>query len=141
MNLHWIANGSGSDETKRYVDQINKMHAGIWSRVPGAFSFAWEAQSAIILLSWYETFIRKTVGAKEEIHPNLKRAWPEWGERLTGHFQSEPSNGSTSFGDNYPRNWQELEDFVEWFQAFTFDEQCTEEDRIKGHETSEAFIY
>jgi hypothetical protein len=123
------------------VEQINKVHSGVWKRVPGTFSFAWEAQSAIILLSWYESYIRRTVGAKQNLHPNLKRAWPEWGERVTGHFRSEPANGSASFGVNYPRSWEELEDFIQWFQDFDWDSQRTEEDRRKGLETAEAFLH
>lgn len=141
FNLHWVKNGSSSDETKAHVETINKTHAAVWKRVPGAFSFAWEAQAAIILLSWYESFIRRTVGAKHPVDQVVKDAWPEWGERLTGHFRSEPSNGSIPFGINYPRSWQEIEDFVAWFQEFDWDEQRTEEDRIKGLETSEAFIH
>ena len=113
----------------------------MWKRVPGAFSFAWEAQAAIILLSWYESFIRRTVGAKQPVDQVVKDAWPAWGERLTGHFRSEPSNGSIPFGINYPRSWHEIEDFVAWFQEFDWDEQRTDEDRIKGLETSEAFIH
>jgi hypothetical protein len=139
-NLHWVRWGSGSEETKRYIEQINKIHAGIWSKTPGAFSFPWEAQAAIILLSWYESYMRRLVGANRDIHPHLKEAWPEWGERLTAHFRSEPSNGSMSFGVNYPRNWDELDRFAKWFIAADFEDQRTEEDVRKGHETSEAFI-
>ena len=141
MNLHWVHWGSGSQETKDYIEQINKIHAGVWSRVPGAFSFAWEAQAAIILLSWYEGYIRRTVGAKNDIPSQLKKAWPEWGERVTSHFKSEPANGSTSFGNNYPRSWDELDRFVGWFIAADFEDQRTEEDIAKGHETAEAFIH
>ncbi|CAK1365197.1 unnamed protein product [Cercospora beticola] len=119
FNLHWVKNGSSSNETKAYVETINKTHAAVWKRVPGAFSFAWEAQAAIV----------------------VKDAWPAWGERLTGHFRSEPSNGSIPFGINYPRLWHKIEDFVAWFQEFDWDEQRTDEDRIKGLETSDAFIH
>lgn len=140
FNLRWVFHGAGSPETKKYCEQINKVHTGIWNRVPGAFSFPWEAQNAIILLSYYETLMRRIVGADNEIHPKLKEAWPAWGERLTAHLKSEPQAGSVSFGCNYPRNWNELENFVEWFQEFDYSDQCTEEDRIKGYETAESFI-
>lgn len=136
-----MAYGSSAEETKAYIDQINKIHAGVWRRVPGAFSFAWDAQSAIILLSWYESYIRREVGAKQSVPSVVKRAWPEWGERVAGHFRSEPLSGSTSFGINYPRTWDEIEEFAEWLQGFSWDEQRTEEDRIKGHETAESFIH
>jgi hypothetical protein len=140
MNLHWVHWGSGSPETKDYIEKINKVHAGVWSKVPGAFSFAWEAQAAIILLSWYESYIRRTVGAKNDIPLQQKKAWPEWGERVTAHFRSEPTNGSSSFGNNYPRNWNELDRFANWFIDADFEDQRTEEDITKGHETAEAFI-
>lgn len=50
-------------------------------------------------------------------------------------------NGSTSFGNNYPRNWNELDRFADWYIAADFEDQRTEEDIIKGHETAEAFIH
>jgi phosphoribulokinase len=69
MNFHWIYHGSGSENTRKYVEQVNKLHALVWKRAPGTFSQAWDAQSAIILLSCYEALLRKMFGAKNDIHP------------------------------------------------------------------------
>ncbi|KAJ9145431.1 Eukaryotic translation initiation factor 3 subunit M [Pleurostoma richardsiae] len=140
-NLHWAYHGSTDPETVKYVGQINKIHAGVWKRSPGTISAPWEAQMAIIALSYFETWVRKVAGAKrQEIHPHVQAAWPAWGERLTGHFVSEPSDGSRSLGINYPRDWQELERFFFWFDEFPIEEQMTPEQLQKGHETAEAFI-
>lgn len=92
-------------------------------------------------MSWYESYIRRTVGTKNVIPSQLKKAWPEWGERVTAHFKSEPMNGSTSFGNNYPRYWNELDHFANRFIDADFEDQRTEEDIVKGHETAEAFIH
>jgi hypothetical protein len=139
-NLHWIHWGSGSPETQQYIEKINKTHAAIWKNVPGAFSHPWEAQMAVILLSWYEQYMRKEVGAKNEIHPQLKKAWPAWGERITGWFRGEPRDGSQSYGINYPRNFDEIDATAQWFIDFDFDDQRTQEDVRKSHETAESFI-
>jgi hypothetical protein len=40
MNFHWIYRGSGSEDTKNSVNQINKLHALVWKRAPGTFSQA-----------------------------------------------------------------------------------------------------
>jgi hypothetical protein len=143
MNFRWIYYGSGSEMTKSYVDKINNLHASVWKKAPGTFSLAWDAQSAIILLSCYESLLRKMFGAKRDVHPQLKRAWPEWGERLTGWFKSEQWDGnpSGSFGINYPRSWEELIAFAEWLIDFDMDSQRSEEDVVKGRETAEAFIH
>lgn len=142
FNFHWVYHGSGSEKTKEYVEKINQMHAIVWKRTPGAFTQAWDAQSAIILLSSYESLLRKMFGTKNDIHPQLKKAWPEWGERLTAWFKAEPVDGvPQTFGINYPRNWDEIVQFGQWLIDFDMDKQRSEEDRIKGHETAEAFIH
>ncbi|PSN67243.1 hypothetical protein BS50DRAFT_588230 [Corynespora cassiicola Philippines] len=141
FNLQWVYWGSGAKQTREYAEKINKIHAGVWKRAPGTFHFAWEAQAAIILLSWYENYIRTVVGAKKQIHPQLKKAWPEWGERLTSRLVPESGSVVPNFGINYPRNWGEIDAFANWFTNFDFDQQRTEEDTIKGHETAEAFIH
>ncbi|KAK5047675.1 hypothetical protein LTR84_006340 [Exophiala bonariae] len=141
FNLHWVHWGSGSAETREYCEKINRTHAQVWKSVPGAFAHPWEAQAAIILLSWYEQFMRRTVGASNDMHPQVQMAWPAWGERVTGWFKAEPGDGSLSFGINYPRDFKEVEEFCEWYCNFDFDDQRNAEDIQKTHETAESFIH
>lgn len=87
MNLYWAHWGSGSQETKNYCESINKVHAGVWNRVPGAFSFAWEAQAAIILLSWYESYMRRTVGAKKQYPVSIEEGMARVGRTSDSSLQ------------------------------------------------------
>ncbi|KAF4334744.1 reductase [Fusarium beomiforme] len=141
MNLHWMFYGSSAPETIKYINQVNKIHSAIWKRFPGTYSFPWEAQMAIIGLSYFETWVRKTVGARvAEAHPRIQEAYPAWGESLTAHFVTEPTDGTRSMGINYPRDWSEAVKFFYWFDDFPYEDQTTPEQRQQGHETAEAFI-
>lgn len=138
--LSWAYYGSDAPETAAHVESINKIHASIWKRLPGSFSTLWEGQMAVVGASFFEAWMRRVVGARKGIHPKVQAAWPKWGERLVSHFRTEPSDGSRSYGINYPRTWEELEAFFFWFNSIPFNEYVSSEQRRKGHETAEAFI-
>ncbi|SCO92680.1 uncharacterized protein FRV6_16808 [Fusarium oxysporum] len=96
---------------------------------------------AVVGLSYFETWVRKTVGARvTEVHPKIQAAYVAWGETLTGHFVTEPTDGTRTMGINYPRDWSELEKFFYWSDNFPCEEQTTPEQKQQGHETAEAFI-
>ncbi|KAL0937267.1 uncharacterized protein CTRU02_206998 [Colletotrichum truncatum] len=138
--LDWMWYGSGSDITQKRLASVNKIHASVWKQVPGAYSHPWEAEMAIIGAAYFETYLRKLVGARRtEPHANVQKAWPEWGERVCAQLRTEPLDGSRSFGINFPRNWEELEGFYLWFQRIPMERYTNEEDRRKAHEISEAF--
>ncbi|KAM0433332.1 hypothetical protein ACHAPT_004208 [Fusarium lateritium] len=139
--LDWMWWGSGSEETQRDIESINKIHVPIWNKVPGSYSAPWEGQMSIIGSAYFETYLRKLVGARnQEPHPHLAAALPAWVERTSAHFRTEPSDGSRSYGINSPRNWTELEAFYLWHQALPFDSFTNAEDREKGHKIAEAFL-
>ncbi|KAK0638135.1 hypothetical protein DIS24_g10116 [Lasiodiplodia hormozganensis] len=138
--LEWVYHGSGSPETAQSIGKINRLHAAIWKHVPGSYSAPFEGQMALVGAAYFEALVRKIVGARNDVNPKVKAAWPEWCERVAGHFVTEPSDGSRSYGINFPRNWDELEAFFYWFDGIAFEEQSTPELLQKGHETAEAFI-
>ncbi|KAE9566564.1 hypothetical protein CGMCC3_g17282 [Colletotrichum fructicola] len=83
--LDWMWYGSGSDVSRKRLESVNRIHASVWKNVPGAYSHPWEGEMAIIGAAYFETYLRKLVGARRtEPHPNVQRAWPEWGERWFG---------------------------------------------------------
>lgn len=139
--LDWMWYGSDSEYTKRDIESVNKIHSGIWKNVPGAFSFPWEGIMSVIGSAYFETYLRRLAGARnQEPHPHLAEAWPIWAERTCSHFQTEPADGSQSYSVNFPRTWEELKDFYKWYQQLPFEEYTNSEDRQKGHEIAQAFI-
>lgn len=140
QEFDWAWHGSGAPETAARIEQVNRIHAGIWKRVPGAYSAPFEGQMAIIGAAYFETLVRRSVGARNEVDPKVKAAWAEWCERVVAHFRTEPSDGGRSYGVNFPRGWDECEAFFWWFDGMAFEEQSTPELLQKGHETAEAFI-
>lgn len=140
QEFDWAWHGSGAPETAARIEQVNRIHAGIWKRVPGAYSAPFEGQMAIIGAAYFETLVRRSVGARNDVDPKVKAAWAEWCERVVAHFRTEPSDGGRSYGVNFPRSWDECEAFFWWFDGMAFEEQSTPELLQKGHETAEAFI-
>ncbi|KAI8722925.1 hypothetical protein NCS52_00438000 [Fusarium sp. LHS14.1] len=139
--LDWMWYGSDSDETIEDIESVNKLHAGLWRNVPGTFSSPWEGMMSVIGSAYFETYLRKLVGAwNQEPHPHLAAAWPAWAERVCSHFRTEPGANFRDYGANFPRNWRELEDFYLWFQSLPFKEYTNDEDRQKGHEIAQAFL-
>ncbi|KAF4960420.1 hypothetical protein FSARC_10480 [Fusarium sarcochroum] len=139
--LDWMWYGSGSQETKDSIEAVNKLHAGLWRRLPGTFSTPWEGQMSVIGSAYFETFLRKLAGARnQEPHPHLAAAWPIWAERVLAQFNTEPLDGSWNYGVNFPRNWEELEAFYKWYQELPFDQWTSVDDRKKGHKLAVAFI-
>ncbi|KAJ3539274.1 hypothetical protein NM208_g5552 [Fusarium decemcellulare] len=139
--LDWMWYGSGSEETKQDIERINKLHASIWKNVPGSYSHPWEGQMSVIGSAYFETYLRRLSGARnQDPHPHLAAAWPAWAERACAHFRTEPDDGSRSYGINFPRNWEELSGFYLWFQNLPFDQYTSAEDREKGHRIAEAFV-
>ncbi|KAI6777426.1 hypothetical protein HG530_001371 [Fusarium avenaceum] len=139
--LDWMWFGSGSEETKNSIEVVNKLHAGVWRNLPGTFSAPWEGQMSVIGSAYFETYLRKLCGARnQEPHPHLAAAWPAWTERVLAHFKTEPSDGSRSFAVNSPRNWEELEGFFKWFQKLPFDQWTNDEDQAKGRKLAAAFV-
>ncbi|KAF5500110.1 hypothetical protein CGCS363_v007238 [Colletotrichum siamense] len=139
--LDWMWHGSASEETKRGIEAVNRLHKTIWKNTPGAFSNPPEGQMSVIGSAVFETYLRKLVGAKnQKSHPHVAAAWPAWAERVLAQFRTEPADGSRSFGVNFPRTWDELEAFYRWFQDLPFDKWTNSEDREKGRAIAEAFI-
>ncbi|KAF4880017.1 hypothetical protein CGCSCA1_v001139 [Colletotrichum siamense] len=139
--LDWMWYGSASEETKRGIEAVNRLHKTIWKNTPGAFSNPPEGQMSVIGSAVFETYLRKLVGAKNQMpHPHVAAAWPAWAERVLAQFRTEPADGSRSFGVNFPRTWDELEGFYRWFQDLPFDKWTNSEDREKGHAIAEAFV-
>ncbi|EGU86228.1 hypothetical protein FOXB_03250 [Fusarium oxysporum f. sp. conglutinans Fo5176] len=139
--LDWMWYGSGSEETKQDIERVNKIHSAIWKNVPGSYSHPWEGQMSVIGSAYFETYLRRLVGARrQEPHPHLAAAWPAWAERVCAHFRTEPTDGSRSYGINFPRNGTELGEFYRWFQDLPFEEYTNAEDRKKGHQLAEAFL-
>ncbi|KAF4849798.1 hypothetical protein CGCSCA4_v004233 [Colletotrichum siamense] len=139
--LDWMWYGSGSDVSRKRLESVNRIHASVWKNVPGAYSHPWEGEMAIIGAAYFETYLRKLVGARRmEPHPNVQRAWPEWGERVCAQLRTEPLDGSRSFGVNFPRTWEEVEGFYLWFQRIPMERYTDDETRRKAHDASEAFI-
>lgn len=139
--LNWVFYGSTSPETAADIMRINKLHSGVWSRKPGTFSSVWEGKMTIIGISYFDTWARRVVGARcQTPHPKIRAAYPIWGEQLASHFRTEPSHGSQSFGNNYPRDWDEVERFFNWLQDFPYENQTSPEQKRIGHESAELFI-
>jgi len=138
--LRWADAGANAPETVRGIQQVNKMHKAAWSRAPGAGHFAWEAQMAIIVLSYFEDFVRKTVGAScAPVPPQVREAWPLWSAQLTQHFATEDGAVLPNFGVNYPRTWAEVEAFYWWWEEYPFEKSATDEQKLRAYEVSQAF--
>lgn len=96
---------------------------------------------SVIGSAYFETYLRRLAGARnQEPHPHIAEAWPIWAERTCSHFRTEPTDGSRSYGVNFPRNWDELEDFYKWYQELPFEEYTNSKDCQKGREIAQAFI-
>ncbi|KAF0327075.1 reductase [Colletotrichum asianum] len=110
--LDWMWYGSASEETKRGIEAVNRLHKTIWKNTPGAFSNPPEGQMSVIGSAVFETYLRKLVGAKnQKPYPHVAAA-----------------------------TWDELEGFYRWFQDLPFDEWTNPEDREKGHAIADAFV-
>ncbi|KAM6506718.1 hypothetical protein FSOLCH5_013693 [Fusarium solani] len=139
--LDWAWWGSASEQTQSDIESINKIHVPIWNKIPGTYSAPWEGQMSLIGSAYFETYLRKLVGARnQEPHPHVAAALPAWTERICAYFRTEPADGSRSYGINFPRNWTELEAFYRWHQALPFDTYTNAEDRQKGHKIACAFV-
>ncbi|TDZ74791.1 hypothetical protein CTRI78_v000377 [Colletotrichum trifolii] len=138
--LDCMWHGSSSAVARSRVGTVNRIHARIWRDVPGAYSSPFEGEMSLIGSAFFETMLRKLVGARRaDPHPVLAAAWPAWAERVLAHFRTEPADGGGSFAVNFPRDFDELERFYRWFQNLPMDRFTNEEDRRKGHELAEAF--
>lgn len=138
--LKWAKAGANAPETIRGIQQVNQMHKAAWARAPGSGHFAWEAQMAIIVLSYFEDFVRKTVGASCDTVPSqVREAWPLWSAQLTQHFATEEGAVLPNFGVNYPRTWAEVEAFYWWWEDYPFEESATDEQKQRAHEVTQTF--
>ncbi|KAH7009167.1 hypothetical protein B0J12DRAFT_611813 [Macrophomina phaseolina] len=138
--LEWVYHGSSSPETAKDIDKVNRMHANIWKHLPGTYSDPYEANMSVISMGFLEQYLRKLVGARNEMHPKVRAAWPEWGQRVCDHFHTEPSDGMRSMGLGFPRTFEELGTFWYRFDAIPWEGMSTPELIQKGRETAEAFI-
>lgn len=138
--LDWARYGANAPETVASIEKVNKLHAAAWAKVPGAGHFAWEAQMAIVCLSYFEVFVRKTVGASVKPVPKqILEAWPIWSALVTTHIKTEKGAVLPNFGVNYPRTWQEIEDFFWWWENYPFEQHSTDVQRERGRLTSLEF--
>ncbi|TDZ32658.1 hypothetical protein C8035_v010995 [Colletotrichum spinosum] len=138
--LDCMWHGSSSAAARSRAGTVNRIHARIWRDVPGAYSSPFEGEMSLIGSAFFETMLRKLVGARRaDPHPVLAAAWPAWAERVLAHFRTEPADGGGSFAVNFPRDFDELERFYRWFQNLPMDRFTNDEDRRKGHELAEAF--
>ncbi|PVH97223.1 hypothetical protein DM02DRAFT_685681 [Periconia macrospinosa] len=137
--LDWVYYGSGSQETAKDIEKVNRMHANIWKQLPGTFSDLYEAHMSVISMGYFEQWMRKLVGSQNEMHHKVKVAWPQWGERVCDHFHTEPSDGRRSMALNFSRTFEEIKTFGLRFDTIACEEESTPELLQKGHETAEAF--
>jgi hypothetical protein len=138
--LVWANAGANDPRTIETIDRVNKLHKAAWAKAPGSGHFAWEAQMAIIVLSYFEDFVRKTVGASvAPVPPQVREAWPIWSAELTKHFATETGAILPNFGVNYPRSWDEIERFFWWWDDYPFEKYATDEQKRRAAEVCLTF--
>lgn len=139
--LDWFFYRSTSPETRESIARINRIHARIWGWKIGTFASSWEGQMTIIGQSYFDTWVRRVVGARnQKPHPKVQAAYPLWGEQITACFQLDPGGNARTMGINYPRTWSELEEFFYWLEEYPFELQTSSADRQTGHDCAESFI-
>lgn len=138
--LDWAHHGANAPETVKTIEQVNRIHKHAWAKAPGSGHFAWEAQMAIVVLSYFEVFVRKTVGASVDAVPEqIRAAWPIWSAQVISHFSTEAGAILPNFGANYPRTFDEIENFFWWWEELAFEKHTTSSQRRKAHELSLLF--